>query len=469
MAGLGSLEKRGPKTWRLVVSCGMKGDQQIKKKKTVTVKNSCEQSSCRGCAKLNSCRARKEANKLLMEYALEIEKGLLIDSGKLTFADFVERWIRDYAESNLAPKTLFRYKQMLNSRIFPAMGHLKIKLIRPAHLLEFYSNLQEDGIRLDGKPGNLSNQTILHHHRLISTIFTAAVQWEVIASNPASKVKPPKVTKQQIDCFDEEMVKLLLIEAGKEPLKHNVLVHLAVFSGLRRGEIMGLTWSDISFETNTLTVRQASQYIPGQGQFTKDPKTETSKRILSLPPFLISMLKEYKKEQNKARLKLGDKWHNSDRIFTTWDGRPGHPEWPSQWFPKFIRGINIRDGFAAVRSSVSDQGIEKFNELKNKYIKVSRLKEKATIEKSIMDIVGEKGLKQIQEHRTLPPLSFHGLRHVSATMLINLGLPNKSVSGRLGHSRIETTLNIYTDYLKSADKEAADRLEQVYQSMISKR
>ncbi len=90
MAGSGSLEKRGPNTWRLVVSCGMKGGKQIKKKKTITVKVACEQ---------NSCRASKEANKLLTEFSLVIEKGLLIESGKLTFADFVERWIRDYAGS----------------------------------------------------------------------------------------------------------------------------------------------------------------------------------------------------------------------------------------------------------------------------------------------------------------------------------------------------------------------------------
>jgi len=83
MASAGSLEKRGPKTWRLVVSCGMKEGRQIKKKKTVTVKVACEQNNCRGCTKINSCRARKEANKLLTEFTLEIEKGLLIEPGKL--------------------------------------------------------------------------------------------------------------------------------------------------------------------------------------------------------------------------------------------------------------------------------------------------------------------------------------------------------------------------------------------------
>jgi|GEM_PF-1485757 len=127
MAGTGSLEKRGDNTWRLVVSCGMKGDKQIKKKKTVTVKVACEQKTCRNCTRTTRCQSRREAEKLLTEFVIEIEKGMYIDPTKLTFADFVERWLKDYDEVSLAPKTLFRYKQILNSRILPAMGHLKVE------------------------------------------------------------------------------------------------------------------------------------------------------------------------------------------------------------------------------------------------------------------------------------------------------------------------------------------------------
>lgn len=104
-------------------------------------------------------------------------------------------------------------------------------------------------------------------------------------------------------------------------------------------------------------------------------------------------------------MKLGDKWQDSDRLFVTWDGRPMHPDTPSSWFPEFL------------------------------------------------------------ERHKLPHLPFHGIRHTAATMLINQGLPAKSISGRMGHSSISTTFNIYGHYLKSADKEAADRLEQAYQNM----
>ena len=405
MAGKGSLEKRGDNTWRLVASCGMKGDKQIKKRKTVTVKVACGQKSCKGCTRTARCQARREAEKLLAEFVLEIEKGMFIEPGKLTFADFVERWLKDYAESNLAPKTLFHYKKMLDSRILPAMGHLKIEQIKPTHLLEFYANLQEEGIRNDGRPGTLSAKTILKHHRIISSILNDAVQWQVLASNPASRVKPPKTTKKQAACYDEEQVAKLMEALENEQLKYKTLIYLAIFTGCRRGELMGLEWQDIDFNKGTLEIRQASQYLPGQGTFTKGPKNESSERLMALPASIMTLLKQYKTYQAAERLKVGDLWKGSDRLFATWDGQPMHPDTISKWFPKFLK----RHG--------------------------------------------------------LPPLPFHGLRHTAATMLINQGLPAKSISGRLGHADIGTTYNIYGHYLKSADREAADRLETVFQNM----
>lgn len=221
-------------------------------------------------------------------------------------------------------------------------------------------------------------------------------------------MKPPKVKKRQVPVYDEEQVATLLQAVGKEDLKHQVLVYLAVFLGLRRSEIMALEWHHINFTKGTLEVRQASQYIPGQGTITKGPKNESSVRTLALPNFLLNMLRQYRKQQLEHRLKLGDMWQGSERLFTTWDGRPGHPEWPSQWFPKFIK------------------------------------------------------------KHGLPPLNFHGLRHTGATIMINEGLPAKVISASLGHSQISTTMDIYGHFLKSAAREVADRLEQAYQKITAK-
>jgi len=194
----------------------------------------------------------------------------------------------------------------------------------------------------------------------------------------------------------------LLGALEKENLKHRVLVILALSTGLRRGEIMGLEWKRINFEQSTLEVSQAGQYIPGQGAFIKEPKNETSKRIIAIPPAVMALLKQYKALQAEGRLKVGDLWQGSEHVFTTWDGRPGHPEWPSQWFPKFIK----RHG--------------------------------------------------------LPPLPFHGLRHTSATLMISQGAPLKNISSRLGHANISTTGDIYGHALKSVDREIANNMDSIF-------
>lgn len=380
----GSIEKRGKNSWRLVVSGGF-GPDGKRVRYTRTVKGS-----------------RREAEKELAKMVAEIEKGQFAQPSKLTFKDFVERWLRDYAEVELAPKTIHRYKELLNTRILPAMGHLRIDQIRPTHLLEFYRNLQEEGIRLDGRPGRLSDSTVLYHHRVISAILQDAVEWQVIPSNPASRVKPPKVKKTPVPCYDEKQVALLLEALDKEPLKYKVMVALDLATGIRRGELMGLEWQDVNFEEGTITIRQASQYLPEKGTFTKEPKNEASKRVIAVPPSVMALLKEYKIKQAEEKDGVGSLWKGSDRLFTTWDGKPMHPDTISKWFPKFLARHN------------------------------------------------------------LPHIKFHALRHTSISMLIREGVHPKAISTRAGHSNISTTMDIYGHLLKSADREAANKLENLF-------
>lgn len=431
MAGKGSIEKRGENTWRLVVSAGMRDKQQIKKKKTVTTDTNCPEKSCSDCKKITRCKARREAERLLAEFTVEVEKGTFIEPTKLTFRDFTDRWLRDYAEKNLAPKTLFRYKQILESRIFPAMGHLKVEKITPVHLMKFYANLQEDGVREDGKKGGLSEKTILQHHRIISSILQDAVQWQVIPANPASRVKPPKVKKKAAAFYDEEQTAALLMALENEPMQYRVIIILAIATGLRRGELMGLQWQDVDFKENSITVRQAAQYVPGKGSFFKEPKNETSKRTISVPASVMALLKQYKAHQAAQQLKVGDLWQESEMLFTTWDGRPMHPDTISKWFPKFLA--------------------------------------RTIIHKPCGQVVGDKPhcphcKKPIKEKDVLnlPPLPFHGLRHTAATLLIGQGAPLKNVSARLGHADISTTGNIYAHALKSVDKDIADKMDHVF-------
>jgi len=298
----------------------------------------------------------------------------------------------------LAPKTLEMYTGLLRDRILPVLGHLKLEQIKPLHLVEFYNNLKESGIRLDGKSGSLSDHYILHHHRLLRTMLQYAVKWQFIDSNPASRVDPPKVKRQQNQVYDEHQLKALLQALEQEDIKYKVLIHLAVSTGLRQGELFGLEWKHIDFNNSTIRVCQSSQYIRGKGLITKEPKNETSKRVVTVPKSVMDLLKFYKVEQNKNRLRMGSKWHETDRIFTAWDGRPMHPSSVSSWFPEFLRKHN------------------------------------------------------------LPKIRFHDLRHTAATLLIAQNVHMKTISSRLGHSNIQTTMDIYGHALKSTDKDAADKL-----------
>ncbi|WP_434642663.1 tyrosine-type recombinase/integrase [Thermoanaerobacterium thermosaccharolyticum] len=383
----GSIEKRGENSYRLIVSGGYGPDGKRKRyTKTIKVEGKTES------AKL------KEAKKELAKFIAEIEGNTFIEPSKLTFKAFVEKWLEEYAKDNLAPKTLYRYKEMLDKRILPALGHLKLNKIKPIHILEFLNMLKEDDIRLDGKKGGLSAQTIKHHYRLIHSMLEDAVKWQLIPSNPASNIDPPKVNKYEAGYYNEEEVKELVKALEGEKMKYKVAVMVTLAAGLRLGELMGLKWDHINFDNNTIEIVQANQYLPGKGLFTKDPKTETSKRLITMPKEVMDLLKNYKKEQNIEKLKKGSLWTDTGYIFTQWNGKPMYPYTFSEWFPKFLKKHGLRH------------------------------------------------------------ITFHQLRHTSATLLINAGENIRAISARLGHSNTSTTMNIYAHALKSADKDAADKI-----------
>lgn len=171
---------------------------------------------------------------------------------------------------------------------------------------------------------------------------------------------------------------------------------------------MGLEWKHVDFDNNTITIEQASQYISGSGISTKTPKNKSSVRTISMPANVMSLLRQYRTEQLQDKIKLGELWKNSERLFTTWDGRPGYTFWPGSWFKRFLK---------------------------------------------------RKGLDHV---------SFHSLRHLSATLLIKEGVPLKNVSKRLGHAAIGTTGNIYAHALESVDKSAANKMDKLLTNRLVK-
>lgn len=350
----------------------------------------------------------KELQRQAVLFEEQVRKGVCPDNS-ITFKALADRWMEEYAKVQLAPKTVGRYAEYLK-RINQAIGHIKLKDLRPFHLNAFYKNLSEPGINQHFKRdenGNpigdrcLAPKTIMDHHRVISKILNTAIKWELLDRNAADGANPPKVHSQEVEYLNEEQAKKLILLLSEEPIQYRTMIILLIYTGLRRGELCGLEWQDIDVEARSMRVVRSSQYIGNGEVITKEPKTRAGVRKLTLSHTACRLLQEYRQWQEERKEELGDRWVENGRLFTQWDGKPIHPQTISGWFAKFLK----------------------------------------------------------KHEGELPKVRLHSLRHSNATLLIAEGTDICTVSQRLGHAQTSTTLNVYAHALKSKDADAADRLD----------
>ena len=387
----GSIEKRGKNSYRLIVSEGydLHGKSLIHRK---TVHGT-----------------KKEAKVELAKFVTEVQSGLVIDGKALRFSEFVEIWKRDYGSKELAPSTYKRYCRMLETRILPYFGHFYINKIKPTDIMQFYDLLSRDTQLVRKKSNNgkktlkpLSGKTILEHHRLIRAMLHKAIYWQLIVSNPAERVQPPKARKPKRRYYDDEQCKILLenlTSLGEDQIKYKVAIILTIFTGVRLGELMGLEWQDIDLKTGIVSINRSSQYLADKGVFTKTPKTESSIRDVAIPDFVVSLLEEYRLWYEMQKSIYGELWTDSNRLFVQSNGKPMHPSTISKWFVKFVKDIG------------------------------------------------------------LPVINFHGLRHTNATLLISQNIDVAVVAARLGHAQITTTFNFYVHPIISHNNSAGNVLQ----------
>lgn len=317
---MANIEKRG-KNYRIVVSSGYDiYGKKIRKYKTVVKPDD-----------MTEKKWEKEIQKIALDFERDIEKGLYIDSNS-SLKDYFDKWFEEYADNQLQPRTLESYHYELDTKILPALGHIKLNKLTPIKILSFLNNLTENGIRKDGKPGGYSDRIIKYQWQILSSALQQAVYWQILPENPCKRIKPPKniktnnkqITESNTKHYDEIQTVLLLDSIKDEALKYQIAVNIAIFCGLRIGEILGLTWNDIDFGNKTISVNKSRSHTKELGMFTKYPKNKTSMRTLNIPDSLIKQLQEYKVIQNAEKASCGDlwseEWDKTPWLMTKWNG-----------------------------------------------------------------------------------------------------------------------------------------------------
>ena len=260
----------------------------------------------------------------------ECMKGYTVPSVK--FEVLAERWFEEYGKLNLRKTTYERMKQ-LSKRIYPAIGYIKVDKLTSRQIQQFISDLALNGKNLQtGKP--LSRKTVVHHFSFISDVLSYAVRMEMIHENPCCRVIVPKGEKKEKEIYTLDEVRKLFSIVETAPMKYRTFFILSVYSGFRRGEMLGFERKDVDFDNNVISVRRTSNYTKADGYFTDTTKTKKSQRSMKFPDLVMDLLSDWKSEQEQQAILMGSKWVNTDRLFTKDNGEPMFPTMPYKWLEK---------------------------------------------------------------------------------------------------------------------------------------
>ena len=348
---------------------------------------------------------------------LSIQLQFLKDPTCMTLSDYAEQWLTIYAAKHLERTSYIRYEQVIHYNILPYLGDMSISEIKPYHLECFFSTLSEQDLRYDGHTGGYSHGTLCKIKTVLSSMFSTAVQWELIEHNPCSKIKLPKRTDiKSIKCYTAEQMKSFIeflydIYSCSNAMQYQYLVlHLiAIYGGLRRGELLGLTWEKVDYTTGTIYINQTINRVDGS-YLIKSPKTKSSVRIVTLPLSVMNILRIYQIKQDNYRIQMADGWQGNNWLFIQKNGT----------------NMSIGTPYAKFR-----QLIKLYNQQTN-----------ATI--------------------YLPELGLHSLRHTNASLLISSNLVDaQTVAHKLGHSNVTTTMKYYIHAYEENERKTAAVLEEV--------
>ena len=335
-------------------------------------------------------KTRKEVATKLVKAVSNREDSLTFDARNLTLDTYLDLWLRDSVQDTVRLTTYQGYERIVRLHIKPMLGRIKLDKLTPIHVRSLYRERLEAG---------LAPRMVQLVHTTLHKALKQAVNDGLIPRNVTEAVKAPRPVKKEMRPLSPMQARSLLEAARRERLES--LYALAVTTGMRQGEILGLKWEDIDLKAGTLQVRRTLSTATGGGVKFGDPKTARSRRNIRVPKLALVSLKSHRKAQLEERMKLSGLWQDYDLVFTTGVGTP-----------------------------------------------LSRA-----------DLI-TRSFKPLLRSADLPDIRFHDLRHTCATLLLSRGVHAKLVQELLGHSTIAVTLDTYSHVLPGMDEGLADTMDE---------
>lgn len=337
---------------------------------------------------------KKEAERAMHEFIMEIEKGYYVTDNKITITEWVKTWLEVYIIPNVSPTTLSRYQGMIRRYVDPVIGHMQVQQLNTLAVQSWVN-----GLKISPASGKeMSAATIKHAYHVLKGAMDKAVLAGIIFRSPCTGIMLPKGQKKPAVVFNEQQIRQLLRAAKGTDME--LVIDMELCLGLRRGELLGLQWGDIDWENNQIHIIRNRVIVDGKA-IVKEPKTQSSIRVLDVPEMLMKKLRIYKGRCIENRMRLGWNYTVTDYIIVHQDGKPIYPEYLSQMLTKLLAAAG------------------------------------------------------------LPKCRFHDLRHLCASIMVRQNVNVKVAQEILGHKDITTTMNIYSHVLPSSAKEAAEKIGQL--------
>ncbi|SDF64947.1 tyrosine-type recombinase/integrase [Sporolituus thermophilus] len=354
-------------------------------------------------------KSQKEVMAKGRKWLQEIENGLMPDADKLTVGYWLDRWLEDYTKPAVKVRTYERYESIIKLYLKPRIGQVPLQKLQNPDVQRLFNQLAVNG-KKDGS--GLSSHSLNSVRICLHAALDKAVSLGYIARNPADDIRIAQKKKRDIKAMTEEQAKKLLDVARGYEQKHFMIILLALSTGMRRGEIFGLKWSDIDLDKGEIYVQREltpiSRRLTGrEGSLVfQDLKTPYSYRRLPIPPEVVRELKRLKRLQAENRLKYGELYFDDDLVICSEIGQPYNP---------------------------------------NTFDKVY---------KSMLDKAGMPKGKD--------GFCFHDMRHTHATLLLKKGVNVKVVSERLGHASVKVTLDTYSHVLPDMQEQVLEKLKGMF-------